>query len=171
MEKTKPRSEQAKMANQSSDVPNHVIWDCESSLYDSFELKSFHKHLDSAIASRTLSMPHLSERRRLPSPPPPPLTRKTTSSKISRSFRRLIGAVFRHKKNSSKINSDSNFGGGFGETTERSNEGFYFVYDDSSAALSAIKEVPDSNEMSPEMRCLVRRTASDRFSTCIGISS
>ncbi|ERN08922.1 hypothetical protein AMTR_s00015p00245820 [Amborella trichopoda] len=36
------------------------IWDCDSALYDSFELKSFKRQLDSAIASRSYSMPHFS---------------------------------------------------------------------------------------------------------------
>ncbi|GFP86706.1 hypothetical protein PHJA_000814400 [Phtheirospermum japonicum] len=34
-----------------------VIWDCGSSLYDSFELKALEKLLDSAILSKSLSMP------------------------------------------------------------------------------------------------------------------
>ncbi|CAA6665879.1 unnamed protein product [Spirodela intermedia] len=34
------------------------VWDCGSNLYDSFELKSFERRLDSAISSRSYSMPH-----------------------------------------------------------------------------------------------------------------
>ncbi|KAL3652754.1 hypothetical protein CASFOL_002435 [Castilleja foliolosa] len=88
MEKTK----QSKLAKQSSAdvISNDVIWDCGSSLYDSFELKALEKLLDSAIVSKSLSMPHLSStsHRRHPPPPPPP-------SLSSSAFRRLIRAVFR----------------------------------------------------------------------------
>ncbi|KAI3468637.1 hypothetical protein Pfo_025300 [Paulownia fortunei] len=148
MERTKP----PKIAKQSSEVTNHVIWDCGSSLYDSFELKALEKLLESAIASRTLSMPHLSDRRL----PPPPLRKKTTSS-ISCSFRRFISAVFR-PKNRSITNNDAIFGGGF--VYERSKEGFYVVYD-RSPALSTIQEVSGFDGLSPKMRSLLRRTASD----------
>ncbi|CAA0812109.1 Unknown protein [Striga hermonthica] len=37
-----------------------AIWDCGSSLYDSFELRSVERLLDSAIASKSLWMPHVS---------------------------------------------------------------------------------------------------------------
>ncbi|KAL8196274.1 hypothetical protein R6Q57_025274 [Mikania cordata] len=51
------------------------VWDCGSSLYDSFELKSLQNHLNSAISARTMSMPHLSDCRQ-----PPPTARKTQGS-------------------------------------------------------------------------------------------
>ncbi|GMP37958.1 hypothetical protein CsSME_00009409 [Camellia sinensis var. sinensis] len=67
---------------------NSLVWDCGSSLYDSFELKSFERQLHSAISSRTLSMPRLSDHHHPPplsSPqqPPQPISKK--SSKFSRS--------------------------------------------------------------------------------------
>ncbi|KAL7150458.1 hypothetical protein ABFS83_05G113000 [Erythranthe nasuta] len=129
----------------------HVIWDCGSSLYDSFELKSFERQLDSAIlsSSRSMSMPHLSDRRA----PPPPEIKKPTSSKISRSLHRLIRSFFR-PKNNNKNNNNSSF----------SKEGSYVVDDDrSSSELSTIPEVAESDGLSPEIRSLVGRTASDRF--------
>ncbi|KAL6547760.1 hypothetical protein OROHE_009465 [Orobanche hederae] len=129
----------------SSNKPKHVIWDCGSSLYDSFELKSFEKQLDAAITSRTLSMPHLSDRRRFPPPPPPP--NKRSPSKISRSLHRLIRSVFKPKSNIE-----------FGENHSR--EGIYVVYD-------SLPEGPEFDGLSPEIRSLVRKTASDR-STEIG---
>ncbi|GKD87177.1 hypothetical protein Tco_1358331, partial [Tanacetum coccineum] len=62
------------------------VWDCESSLYDSFELKSFERQLDSAISARTMSMPHLSSSsiRGQPPPPPAPSNHKPASKKHSR---------------------------------------------------------------------------------------
>lgn len=141
----KEMENEKKVAKQSSDV----IWDCESSLYDSFELKAFQKHLDYAISSRTLSMPHLSGRRH---PPPPPLN-KRLPSKISRSFRKLIRSIFRPK--SSRItNKDDNFGGEF--RYEGSKEGFYMVYD-------ALSTIPEVQEVSPEIRSQVKRSVSERF--------
>ncbi|XP_019160456.1 PREDICTED: uncharacterized protein LOC109157026 [Ipomoea nil] len=78
-----------------------AIWDCGSSLYDSFELKSFERHLHSAISSRTLSMPHLSDRRIIPPPPPHPYASKKSSSKISRSLQKLLKSVFRPRHHKS----------------------------------------------------------------------
>ncbi|KAL1569165.1 hypothetical protein AAHA92_00676 [Salvia divinorum] len=130
--------------------PNHVaLWDCGSSLYDSFELKAFERQLGSAINSRSMSMPHLSDCR---SPP-----KKSASKIISRSLQRLIRSVFGIRSNNSSKAS--------------SGEGFFVVYD-KSAALSTIPEAPEFDGVSPEIRSLVRRTASDRFSaaTSVGIS-
>ncbi|KAL0312484.1 UNVERIFIED_CONTAM: hypothetical protein Sradi_5647700 [Sesamum radiatum] len=156
MEKAAEVTDPKKFAKQSSSEVkrNHVIWDCGSSLYDSFELKAFEKQLDSAIASRTLSMPHLSGSR----PPPPPPPTKKPASKISRSLHRLIRAVFRPKGSSNMNNVDAVLG-----------RGFY----DRSGPLSTIPESPEFDGVSPEiMRSLVRRTASDRFTAAasIGIS-
>ncbi|KAK2969886.1 hypothetical protein RJ640_015454 [Escallonia rubra] len=76
------------------------VWDCGSSLYDSFELKSFERQLDSAItSSRTLSMPHLSNRQPRP-PPQQPQSPPKKSSKISRSLQKLLRFVFRPKQQS-----------------------------------------------------------------------
>ncbi|KAL6544151.1 hypothetical protein OROGR_010648 [Orobanche gracilis] len=133
------------IANQpsSSNKPKHVIWDCGSSLYDSFELKSFEKQLDAAITSRTLSMPHLSDRRRFPPPPPPP--DKKSPSKISRSLHRLLRSIFKPKGNIE-----------FGENHSR--EEIYVVYD----SRSTVPECPEFDGLSPEIRSLVRKTASNR---------
>lgn len=146
MEKAKPISSKSN---------HHAVWDCGSSLYDSFELKSFERQLDSAITSRTMSMPHLSDRRL--QPPPQMAASKKSVSRISRSLHRLIRSVFGHKSSNS-----SNSG---------SREGFFVVYD-KSAALSTIPEGPEFDGLSPEIRSLVRRTASDRFgaATAVGIS-
>ncbi|CAI9772080.1 unnamed protein product [Fraxinus pennsylvanica] len=143
-EKMQKIEESGQKEKQSEITNRPPIWDCGSSLYDSFEKKAFEKQLDSAISSRTLSMPHLSDRHL--QPPPQISNRKT--SKLSRSFHKLLRSVFRSKHN-------------------KSGEGFYVAYDTSSA-LSAIPEAP---EFEPEIRSLVRRTASDRFpATSIGIS-
>lgn len=103
-EEKKEMEELGKASEKSSN--NHVIWDCGSSLYDSFERNEFHKQLNSALAARTLSMPHLSHRR----PPPPPPNKKQASSKISRSFQKLIRAVFKPKTNKHSVYEGSKQG-------------------------------------------------------------
>ncbi|KAJ0770159.1 hypothetical protein HanPI659440_Chr07g0254051 [Helianthus annuus] len=136
------------------------VWDCESSLYDSFELKSFERQLDSAISSRTMSMPHLSSTTSVRHQPPlsdhKPASKK--QSRLTRSLNKLIRAVFRPKDNHHSSSRD---------------EGFY-VYDTSSA-LSTIPEtpetVPEFDVVSPDMKSLVTRARSDRFvPTSLGIS-
>ncbi|KAL4592774.1 hypothetical protein LXL04_005779 [Taraxacum kok-saghyz] len=147
------------------------VWDCESSLYDSFELKSFKRQLDSAISStRTMSMPHLSStssstlRHQQQPPPPPFFDHKTTSTskkpfRLTRSINKLIRLVFRPRH--SHHNS--------------SRDGAFYVYD-TSTALSTIPEVPETmpefDRLSPDMKLLVTRTGSDRFmpATSLGIS-
>ncbi|KAL0447782.1 UNVERIFIED_CONTAM: hypothetical protein Slati_1906100 [Sesamum latifolium] len=160
MEKTVIKRQPSDTAKQ-----QRLLWDCGSSLYDSFELKAFERELDSAIASsRSLSMPHLPDSRLAP-PPPPPSSNKKPSSKISRSLHRLIRSVFRHR-NDNSTKGNASFGGGFVQR-----EGFKYVVRDRSAALSTIPEGPEFDGVSPEIRSLVLRTASDRFttSTSIGI--
>uniref|UniRef100_A0A5B7BH69 Uncharacterized protein n=1 Tax=Davidia involucrata TaxID=16924 RepID=A0A5B7BH69_DAVIN len=158
---------QQQKEDQAHEKAKSLVWDCGSSLYDSFELKSFERQLDSAIASRTLSMPHLPDRRVLPPPlplpPPQPVSKK--SSKISRSFQKLLRSVFRPKQSNSSLF----------RVQERSQDRFYVVYD-RSGVLSTIPEVPETGAeyggLSPEIKSsLARRTASDRFTaTSIGIS-
>ncbi|KAJ0940366.1 hypothetical protein HanRHA438_Chr02g0082551 [Helianthus annuus] len=138
------------------------VWDCESSLYDSYELKSFQQQLHSAISTRTMSMPHLSSSslRREP-PAPQPFDHNPASKKhwgLTRSFSKLIRSVFRSRHNRNTSTKDEMF----------------FVYDTSSA-LSTISEVPemvpDFDLLSPDMKSLVTRTRSDRFRpTSLGIS-
>lgn len=138
-----------------------VVWDCGSSLYDSFELNSLKRQLDSAIASRTLSMPHLPTRRCL-LPPPPPLPPSKKPSKISRSLHKFLRSVFGHKPNSSPT---------FEANPERVDAGFYVLYEDEPNSVSAVPEVGFAG-ISPEIGSLVRRTASERFTgaTSMGIS-
>ncbi|KAL3498972.1 hypothetical protein ACH5RR_041704 [Cinchona calisaya] len=151
---------------------NPPIWDCGSSLYDSFELKSFERQLDSAIHSRTLSMPHLSDRRVLGQNHPPssqsPQQMSKKSSRIARSFHKLIRSVFKPKgQNGNNNNNSSPF---FPAKDQSRQDGFYVVYE-KSGVLSTIPEVPELDGLSPEIKSLVRRTASDRFNfTSIGIS-
>ncbi|XP_022146028.1 uncharacterized protein LOC111015337 [Momordica charantia] len=130
--------------HKSKSSPSPLLWDCGSTLYDSFELNSLKRQLDSAMASRTLSMSHLPGRHVAP-PPPPPSKRPS----ISRSFHKFLRSVFRHKQN-------SNF---------EAREGALGY------SLSAIPE-PQFRGLSPEIGCFVRRAASERFTppTSIGIS-
>ncbi|KAL2234663.1 UNVERIFIED_CONTAM: hypothetical protein Sindi_1198500 [Sesamum indicum] len=154
--------EKTVMKRQSSESgkKQRLLWDCGSSLYDSFELKAFERELDSAIAtSRSLSMPHLPDCSRLAPPP----SNKKPSSKISRSLHRLIRSVFRHRNdNSTKANTS--FGGGFVQR-----EGCNYVVRDRPAALSTIPEGPEFDGLSPEIRSLVLRTASHRCTSSASI--
>ncbi|TXG50641.1 hypothetical protein EZV62_023165 [Acer yangbiense] len=141
-----------------------LVWDCGSSLYDSFELNSFKRQLDSAMVSRTQSMPRLSDNhhRSAPLPPQPPLPplpsvpkKSSSSSKISRSIQRLLKSVFKSKQSS----------GSMLKLKDRSNDEYWILYD-KTGALTTIPEVPeiDFGGLSPEINSLVRRTASDRIS-------
>ncbi|XP_076882733.1 uncharacterized protein LOC143531291 [Bidens hawaiensis] len=143
------------MENIKQERNKHEIWDCGNSLYDSFELKSLHHQLNSAISARSLSIPHLSHRRQPPPPPP------TAAKKHSR-FHKLLKSLFRTKHTRNIV-----------ITTTSTNESFY----DKSGALSTIPEVaetvPEFDGLSPEMRSLVTRTRSDRFmsaASSVGIS-
>ncbi|CAN0908774.1 hypothetical protein LINGRAHAP2_LOCUS25462 [Linum grandiflorum] len=130
-----------------------AVWDCESSLYDSFELRSFEKQLSSALTSRTLSMPHLSSDRVRVAPAPPPSS--TNDPPISKSVQRFLKSVFiarsndhnhRHNKQSPR------------------DQGIRYVVYDKSGALTTIPEGPESDfGLSPDIKSLVRKTASERF--------
>ncbi|KAD4384763.1 hypothetical protein R6Q59_011082 [Mikania micrantha] len=138
------------------------LWDCESSLYDSFELKSFERQLDSAISTRTMSMPHLSSATTVLRKPPPSDHKPTSKkhSRITRSINKLLRAVFRPRHNHHHASS-------------RDRQAFY-VYD-TSGGLSTIPELPETvpefDLLSPEMKSLMTRARSDRFMpTSLGIS-
>ncbi|KAI3687455.1 hypothetical protein L1987_81151 [Smallanthus sonchifolius] len=135
------------------------VWDCESSLYDSFELKSFEQQLDFAISTRIMSMPHLSSSSSVHRQPPPshhkPASKK--QSRLTRSLNKLLRAVFRPRHSHSSSRDEA-----------------FYVYDTSSA-LSTIPELPETvpefDVLSPDMKSLVTRTRSDRFMpTSLGIS-
>ncbi|KAK7308945.1 hypothetical protein RJT34_05298 [Clitoria ternatea] len=150
-------------ATKSSSTPN--VWDCGSTLYDSFELNSFKRQLDSAIASspRTFSMPHLAERRVAVAERHQP-SRK--SFNISRSVQKLLRTVFKSSNKSTRFQ--------VGEKLSRERN-LYVVYDKSGTVLSTIPEGPEFeigyDALSPEISSLLRRSASDRFTaTPFGIS-
>ncbi|CAH9089696.1 unnamed protein product [Cuscuta epithymum] len=157
------------------------MWDCGSSLYDSFELRSFERQLNSAIDSRSFSMPHLPDNRsrrtiQLHPPPPPKGAHSSPSSKISRSFQKLLKSVFRHKppavdgNGGAKQQRQQQF-----RAAEASRDGLLKAICEKPGdvpELLTIPEVPEYNMLSPEIRSLVRRTPSERFmaSSTIGIS-
>ncbi|GAA0169838.1 hypothetical protein LIER_24228 [Lithospermum erythrorhizon] len=143
------------------------VWDCESSLYDSFELKSFERQLDSAITStRSLSMPHLTNSTNQPQSHHhrnQTLLSTKKSWKISRSFYKMIKSFFKtnnkHNSNNNNIPVYQSFG----------------IYDERRRNCEVLTTIPESPEfdvvLSPEMRSVVTRTSSARFSaTSIGIS-
>ncbi|GMI76409.1 hypothetical protein like AT5G41810 [Hibiscus trionum] len=137
----------------------HLSWDCNSNLYDSFEFNSFRRQLDSAIHSRAMSMPHLTDTTR-----PPPVSKKQPS-KLSRSIQKLFKSVFKFRQSSS---SSAMW------MKQRSNQEYNVVYD-KTGSLTTIPEVPeiDFGGLSPEINSLVvKKTASERFTTpsTLGIS-
>lgn len=139
-----------------------VVWDCGSSLYDSFELNSFKRQLDSALVSRSLSMSHLPDHRAPLQPPPPPPKKPSSSSKISRSLQKLLKSVFKSKQSSSAML----------KIRQRSSDE-YSVYYDKTGALTTIPEVPeiDFGGLSPEINSLARRKgASERFTATSNIA-
>lgn len=141
---------------------SNQVWDCGSTLYDSFELNGFKKQLDSAIACRSISMPHLPDNRA----PPPPLLKPpskqpivASSKKPSKSLAKLIRSFFRRSKK-------PNFIGSLFRLKDQSNKdgsSIYVVYD-KSGALTTIPELPeiDFGGLSPEIGTLVRRASSER---------
>ncbi|XP_047325050.1 uncharacterized protein LOC124928841 [Impatiens glandulifera] len=154
-----------------------IVWDTGSSLYDSFELKSFQDTLKSAIASRTLSMPHLSDRRRQTQPPPP--AAKKSSKLFINPFQKLLRMLFRsrhrqhHEINNKTISStDSRFkmqdeiyksgGSDLSSLSSSSTRSSVFSQDQTSAAAG---HFVGRNGFSPEMSSLVgrRRSVSERF--------
>ncbi|KAI8569748.1 hypothetical protein RHMOL_Rhmol02G0301200 [Rhododendron molle] len=155
--------------------PVSLVWDCGSSLYDSFERKSLERQLHSAISSRTLSMPHLSDSRAAGPPPPPPRkplptqhVAKKYSSRFSVSFQKLVRFVFGPKQSSKKPLFKKRDGakGGFDN---------HFFY--GPGALYTIPEVAeggrDYHGGSPDFNsALVRRSVSDRFTSTasVGVS-
>ncbi|KAK9145365.1 hypothetical protein Sjap_005268 [Stephania japonica] len=150
------------ITKQQVDQPKALLWDCDSSLYDSFEKNSFERQLNSAIASRSFSMPRL--------PPtssivPPPQPSKKLSSKISRSLNKFLRSVFR-PNNTTCVN----YGG-----KEHDVDGPPYSVQDRFGSLSAIPEMQeiglDCIRWPLDRGSLVRRSASERFSaTSIGIS-
>ncbi|EOA17114.1 hypothetical protein CARUB_v10005374mg [Capsella rubella] len=180
------------MMNKHKKTSSSHVWDCGSSLYDSFELNSFKRQLDSAISAssaRTMSMSRLPDRRLPPlisslSPENPPLPTTSSSSssssgvkkhsnKISRSLQRFLKSVFKPKQQQSSSSTPSSpvykalgRGGGGGDK-----ERYYVVYD-KSGSLTTIPESTEKEAVSPEINSLVRKTVSERFpaSRVVGIS-
>ncbi|KFK33701.1 hypothetical protein AALP_AA5G048900 [Arabis alpina] len=141
-------------------MKNKKVWDCESTLYDSFERNSFNRQLDSAISSsaRSMSMPHL--------PPPPPLNpsliKKQSPNKISRSLQKLIKSMFRHKQSNATLKASH------GVDMDK-----YYVVFDKTGSLTTIPESGESKEVvGSEINSLARKTVSERFapSRLVGIS-
>uniref|UniRef100_A0A7N0V573 Uncharacterized protein n=1 Tax=Kalanchoe fedtschenkoi TaxID=63787 RepID=A0A7N0V573_KALFE len=148
-------------------VNKSQVWDCGSSLYDSFELNSFNRQLDSVIkaSSRTLYLPHLPQRCVLP-PTPETLIPVMTITKhqvvvpkklgrVSKSVQKILKSVFGSSKsvnNCSTNNKDS-----------------FYVYD-RSKSMRALTTIPEMQELGGYAKFsmdgatpVVRRSASERF--------
>ncbi|XWS61646.1 hypothetical protein CRYUN_Cryun07bG0144200 [Craigia yunnanensis] len=166
-EQKQKQTQEAKQKIRKTQEGKDLVWDCGSNLYDSFELSSFKSQLDSAIYSRTMSMPHLVDTRAPPSPQstlPSPVSKKQPS-KFSRSIQKLFKSMFKFKQSSSSSVL---------WLKQRSNEEYYVVYD-KKGALTTIPEVPeiDFGALLPEINSLVvNRTTSERFTAAstVGIS-
>ncbi|KAJ0265623.1 Serine/Threonine-kinase [Hirschfeldia incana] len=134
-------------------MKNKKVWDCESTLYDSFELNSFNRQLDNAISSsaRSMSMPHL---------PPPPSeitpsssTKKQPSNKITHSLKKFVKSIFRQKQ------SNTPFKACHGVDMDK-----YYVVFDNTGSLTTIPESRESLELGrSEINSLDRKTVSERF--------
>ena len=183
MEKTKEeKQKQFSKARSASWSSSTSIWDCGSTLYDSYELNSFKRQIDSAIANspRTLSMPHLQERRLSLQPQSQPAAPSNKPFKISRTFQKLLRFVFKSISNKPRLSSSSNSRASasnynnFQVAEKYAKERLYVVYDKSDqSVLSTIPELPESEMggLSPEISSLVRKSASERFTpAAIGIS-
>ncbi|KAG7548843.1 hypothetical protein ISN44_As12g039930 [Arabidopsis suecica] len=188
-EEKKKETNNNNLSNMKHKKTSSHVWDCGSTLYDSFELNSFKRQLDSAISAssaRTMSMSHLPDRRvpslsslspeYSPPLPPPPTTSSSSSSggkkhsnKISRSLQRFLKSVFKPKQHqslstpSSPVYKAVGHGGG-------DKDRYYVVYD-KTGSLTTIPESTEK-EVSPEINSLVRKTVSERFpaSRVVGIS-
>ncbi|XP_010925767.1 uncharacterized protein [Elaeis guineensis] len=130
---------------------NSLVWDCGSSLYDSFELKSFKRQLDSAIASRCLSMPHLSEH---PPLPPPPSGKTKKHSKFYKSLHKLLRSVLRLRP-TFRVRL---------QTYQHDEHGYHGVYW-RSGSLASIPEVCEKDFGSPDLDSSVSSTMSERFTS------
>lgn len=165
-----------------------LVWDCGSTLYDSFELNSFKRQLDSAISAssaRTMSMSRLPDRRipslsslspeNTPSLPPPPATSSSSSggkkhsNKFSRSLQRFLKSVFKPKQHQSLSTPSSPVYKAVGH--DGGHKDRYYVVYDKSGSLTTIPELTEK-EVGPEINSLVRKTVSERFpaSRVAGIS-
>ncbi|CAI8619551.1 unnamed protein product [Vicia faba] len=168
-------------------------WDCGSTLYDSYELNSFKRQIDSAIANspRTHSMPHLSQPTKLQlqlqlqlhQPPPSSSSSSQTinnnnnnnnksSFKISRTFQKLLRFVFKSggNKSNNRIRSSS-----FRSYPKDEEQLVYDkLYESEPVLLSTIPELPDFETagLSPDISNFVRKSASERFTATatVGVS-
>ncbi|XP_010441359.1 PREDICTED: uncharacterized protein LOC104724553 [Camelina sativa] len=196
-QKTKKKEENKKeennnyISNMKHKKTSSHVWDCGSTLYDSFELNSFKRQLDSAISAssaRTMSMSRLPDRRLPPlsslspeNPPPLPSLPTTSSSsssggkkhsnKISRSLQRFLKSVFKPKQHQSLSTPSSPVYKAVGHGGGGDKDRYYVVYD-KSGSLTTIPESTSEKEVSPEINSLVRKTVSERFpaSRVVGIS-
>ncbi|XP_043688411.1 uncharacterized protein LOC122639600 [Telopea speciosissima] len=133
-----------------------LIWDCGSSLYDSFELTSIENQLQSAILTsrRTLSMLHLSSHSHYQPLPRARANKRSSSSlspfKICRSLKKFIRLVFRSKPPSGSL--------------------FRVEEDQSGSVSGGLSTIPEVPEMGFDS--LPKRAASQRFtpSTRLGVS-
>ncbi|URE09630.1 hypothetical protein MUK42_36094 [Musa troglodytarum] len=124
-----------------------LVWDCGSSLYDSVELKSFMRRLDSAVAARCMSMPHLSE-----TPPPALAPPRKKRSRFSGSVQKLLRSVLR-MKSMFRVQLQSQ------GHREQALHAAYLR----SGRLESIPEVCEKETASPEIDRVVRNTVSERF--------
>ncbi|KAL1222733.1 hypothetical protein V5N11_002424 [Cardamine amara subsp. amara] len=184
------KKENNNLSNMKHKKTSSHVWDCGSTLYDSFELNSFQRQLDSAISAssaRTMSMSHLPDRRipslssfspeYSPPLPPPPATSSSSSSggkkhsnKISRSLQRFLKSVFKPKQHQSLSTPSSPVYKAVGHGGGGDKDRYYVVYD-KTGSLTTIPESTEK-EVGHEINSLVRKTVSERFpaSRVVGIS-
>ncbi|XP_074561522.1 uncharacterized protein LOC141817793 [Curcuma longa] len=150
------------------DINKSQVWDCGSSLYDSFELNSFMLRLDSAIASsRCLSMPHSSSSSSYAAAAAstaPPQSSRRKRFRLAKSVQKLVQSVLRLNRSV------------FGAPRVRSHDQHAGLYCDGevlrSGRLEAIPEVCEkelaaaasaSPGMDYDADAAVRKASSERF--------
>ncbi|CAL1373551.1 unnamed protein product [Linum trigynum] len=199
-QKKPPRPQRHSFSNPAvvTTTKQRPVWDCDSALYDSFELRSFEKQLSSAISSRTLSMPHLPDRRVAPDP-----TSSATSAAARPPKKNSLRNVIMIDKNSDPVSEakkraanttpfkisksvqrffksvfvrPSSSGHNRSGDKERRSSGVYFMYD-KTGALCTIPEGPESGgdnfgvaaASPPDVSSLVGRSASERFTAATAV--
>ncbi|OWM85241.1 hypothetical protein CDL15_Pgr028028 [Punica granatum] len=143
------------MQRREADLSKTLIWDCGSSLYDSFELESLKRQLDAAVSSRSSSMTHLPSRcsgARLAQP-----TANRASKRISQPLQKFIQSLFKSPRATKPRPKDPS-------------DGFCFYQSGPLLAIPKASGV-DHGGLSPDISLFVR-TASERLSsTSIGYIS
>ncbi|PKA54089.1 hypothetical protein AXF42_Ash021008 [Apostasia shenzhenica] len=144
-----------------------LVWDCNSALYDSFELRSFKQHLESAVAGRCPSMPRLSDSSPEPQPEVAQGRKKSQKAyRLSKSLQKLLRRMFRMKPPEAAVSFQ--LANRYGDD-EQEVYGAYPAHWSGGGGLASIPEACEKGADSPDMESAVRRTVSERFTSSTGV--